>query len=211
MRMFLQIFRKKWVTYSLFELNNPVRFFGLLCFLLVAFEVLGQHALRLNSRYVLDLSKDTVVERGLSSESPNVKTINLPFEDFARGLQFQYSADKVQTPDFSLPCSKLTTNHGIKKSVYLPVFLPNAISPNEDGINDAFRITQLTEVYDVIQLNFRAYDYRGVLFYESTSPSLEGLADLIATDKGPLFTYQLTFETIDRSLYQKYGVVQIIR
>jgi gliding motility-associated-like protein len=96
----------------------------------------------------------------------------------------------------------------IKACTPCDVFLPNAFSPNGDGINDRLRI--LGNDYSSLELII--YDYRGQEVFRTTDNQKywDGTLKGNKLDMG-VYVYTLKVKCIDGSLIQNTGNITLLR
>lgn len=86
------------------------------------------------------------------------------------------------------------------------VYIPNAFTPNNDGINDSFRATPTTRDPKVFQLDL--YDRWGTVIFSGSSPqsawSGDGFPDGI-------YVWKLRMQDADGKLHERVGHVALIR
>lgn len=90
------------------------------------------------------------------------------------------------------------------------VDVPNAFTPNGDGINDVVRLRG----YGITKLNFRIYNRWGLLVYQATDPKQSGGWD--GRYKGvvqpqDVYTYVADVTFYDGTKYQKKGDITLLR
>ena len=74
----------------------------------------------------------------------------------------------------------------------LNIYIPNSFSPNNDLVNDTFKVA--INNYNSFKLNI--YNRYGQLIFESTDPS-EGWDGKIGNDLAPISTYVMRVEILD--------------
>jgi len=89
------------------------------------------------------------------------------------------------------------------------IYIPNAFSPNGDGLNDIFRPLPV----GIVKMNyFRVYDRWGKLMYSSTT-YMQGWDGTVRGEQAPIGTYVWMVEGVD--IYQKTitlkGTVTLVR
>ncbi len=96
-----------------------------------------------------------------------------------------------------------------------PVFVPNAFSPNNDGINDRFQVFAHESIVEVLE--FRVFNRWGDMVYaqENFHP--------LDTDKGwdgkfngqmlnpDVFVYYVSFKRVDGTILQMSGEVNLVK
>lgn len=87
--------------------------------------------------------------------------------------------------------------------------IPNVFSPNNDGINDEFKITSKK----IKQLNCKIYNRWGILVGELTAPNAvwDGLTTSGEEATGGTYFYVLTALGEDGKEYEQKGYVQLVR
>lgn len=90
----------------------------------------------------------------------------------------------------------------------LPPNVPNAFSPNEDGLNDVY----IVRGGPFLTIDFKIYNEWGNVVFESTDPTLgwDGTRDGKDQPEG-IYTYTLKATTLDGKDYVKSGDVTLIR
>jgi len=89
------------------------------------------------------------------------------------------------------------------------LYIPNAITPNDDGINDYFHISGLN-IPDK-DFSFRIYNRWGTLIFYSSNPSFEWDGS-INGKKVPsdIYNYRIIFRDPSGILHTKEGFITII-
>ncbi len=89
------------------------------------------------------------------------------------------------------------------------VYIPNAFSPNGDGVNDIFKI----ETDDVIlyEFNMKVFNRWGTLMFESDNYS-KGWNGLFKNEvlQPDVFVYSVQYKDGDGLVYRKTGTVNLL-
>lgn len=92
------------------------------------------------------------------------------------------------------------------------VFIPNVITPNNDGINDVFQINVSASVSDI---NFKLYNTKGKLIYETTDPSfyLDANSESFSNSNSEMnvFVYHLMIQFSDGYSYLLNGNLTLLK
>jgi len=105
-------------------------------------------------------------------------------------------------------CSDSITQTIVIKPDYT-LYIPNAISPNGDGINDRFHISGLN--IPIKDFSFRVYDRWGALMFSSSVPSFEwdGFVDgKVVPDA--VYNYRLIFSDPTGNVHVREGSITVI-
>lgn len=84
------------------------------------------------------------------------------------------------------------------------VFIPNAFTPNGDGLNDILYIGG----QGIMEMEWRIYDRWGNLVFETTSPSEGWDGENYPSN---VFGYTINYISTERKYYSKTGTIQLIR
>lgn len=103
----------------------------------------------------------------------NVAAEKYKWQDGSDGQQFLVDKEGVYFLEVSSGKCVFSDSLNIKvrKCIYYEVYAPNAFSPNDDGINDEFKIFINPDV-KVLTFKLILYDRWGNLVFESTEPDL---------------------------------------
>ena len=91
------------------------------------------------------------------------------------------------------------------------VVVPNVFTPNNDGINDCYRITGISQKCDVF--NISIYNRWGDLYYESTNPAAcwNGKNEAAINASEGVYYYILKIKKKDQPQLEKHGTITLIR
>jgi len=89
------------------------------------------------------------------------------------------------------------------------LFVPNVFTPNNDNVNDAFKVKVFG---NIILFQLRVYNRYGQLVFSTTDPNKgwDGTVNRISADSGT-FIYQCAYHIEGRSPAIKKGTVVLIR
>jgi gliding motility-associated-like protein len=115
------------------------------------------------------------------------------------------SCYRIEVSDAQLADLKAYSN--ILCLEYLPlIFIPNAFSPNGDGINDILDLNQT----GIKSYNLQIYNRWGQKIFDGTNQGWNGQVNGTPASQGIYMVY-LIYQTPDGQSYQKSGTVQLIR
>jgi gliding motility-associated-like protein len=126
-------------------------------------------------------------------------------------LNFTTSGGQTQTLSISNACINLKIDTFISACPEQIAFaLPTAFSPNNDGINDFFRLLYISPLYNFE--NIRIYNRWGEEIFNSTDPNFSWNGNY-ENNGVPLGTYMYQLELIDSSLNHQIhsGNVSVIQ
>jgi gliding motility-associated-like protein len=90
---------------------------------------------------------------------------------------------------------------------YFPVYVPNAITPNQDGLNDVFLVVG----ENLTGFHLEIYDRWGMLVFESNDQAKPWLADYKGYYvQNDVYTWKLSYDSLERRTEQ-IGHVTVIR
>lgn len=122
----------------------------------------------------------------------------------------------VQPNETSDYCVTVTNARGCSERVCLTVevtkesvfYVPNAFTPNGDGLNDRFEIRQV----NLTEFTMRIFDRWGKLIFESGSADLSWDGTYKGTEVAEdVYIYAITATGIDKTEYTKRGHVTLLR
>lgn len=90
------------------------------------------------------------------------------------------------------------------------VYIPNAFTPNGDGINDAFFI----KGGSIMEFNFRVFNRWGDVVFESNDPETPWIGDFKSGDyygANEVYNYTLRVKGFKNETIEKTGTIQIVR
>jgi gliding motility-associated-like protein len=98
---------------------------------------------------------------------------------------------------------------GVEQTTYSPVLIPNAFTPNSDGLNDIFLVYPSVKIFDY---QISIYDRSGQLVYHSKQVEM-GWDGTYRGKPAPLgsYVYIITFTTEEKEKVIKQGSVLLIR
>jgi len=138
----------------------------------------------------------------------NLQIQNSIFDYFDTEFVIQDSLQscyRIEVSDAQLADLKAYSN--ILCLEYLPlVFIPNAFSPNADGINDILDLNQT----GIKSYNLQIYNRWGQKIFDGTNQGWNGEVDGKPASNGIYMVY-LIYQTPDGQKYQKSGTVQLVR
>ena len=96
-------------------------------------------------------------------------------------------------------------------TIFVHPTIPNAFTPNNDGINDKFRILGLPPE-NITQFNFQIFDRWGQLIYESTDIT-EGWDGTFKGKECPseVYNWVIYYETLKKTRISNKGQIMLIR
>jgi gliding motility-associated-like protein len=108
----------------------------------------------------------------------------------------------------------------MQQSALCPLYIPNAFTPNGDGINDQFQI-RISENCEMVKFNLQVFDRWGRLVFQTTSldndQSWDGKFENQDLQQG-VYLFKLTAEMLSYNnqksepvKYNKQGSVVLIR
>ena len=133
---------------------------------------------------------------------------NITWQDGSMGTDFHISEPGIYWAEVSNDCGVATDTLKIElKECNCSVYIPNAFTPNNDGINDKFSIK-----YDCnfSKFDFRIFDRWGKMLFQSANPNFEWDGEEIPIGT---YTYQLDYSSNEVSVGKglELGVISLIR
>lgn len=91
------------------------------------------------------------------------------------------------------------------------IFIPNAFTPNNDGLNDCYRIRGVSAKCD--EYKVQIYNRWGEIYYESTDPSQcwNGKNEAGTPASGGVYYYIMSIHKRDQEKMEKHGTITLIR
>lgn len=96
----------------------------------------------------------------------------------------------------------------------LQVFIPNAFTPNGDGLNDAFKIrgVAINDSRAVLKFNVQIFDRWGSMLFQSNNPNFEwdGTNKQGQTCQQGVYIYKIMIEGYGRQKIEKHGTITLL-
>lgn len=127
----------------------------------------------------------------------------------------EYQSDQIHTVILTAindaGCTDSTLN---ELTPQLQVFVPNAFSPNSDGINDVFKIqgVAINNSRAVSKFNVQIFDRWGSLLFESSNPNFQwdGTNKQGQQCQQGVYVYKMMIEGFGRQRIEKQGTITIV-
>lgn len=101
-----------------------------------------------------------------------------------------------------------TVTKSVRVVPYLPVYIPDAFSPNDDGINDVFKPSG-TELLESWQITI--YDRWGGIIYDGLNGGWNGLDTKGIICPDGVYTYRIVIRGIDKKRSNFSGTILLVR
>ncbi len=179
-----------------FEISNPTPQIG------APIQLTADNSNEAINEYYWDMGE------GSSLEGPIIEFTYNSYGDFEVCL----TVINMQSECASIECQTLVLEppigiEHVQPNSDLFIALPNAFSPNSDGINDVLKLTSA----GIATIDFRVFDRIGKEMFRTSDPAFSWDGSGAQRQKTEVFVYQLSATSYSGKTYIKTGTVTMIK